>query len=359
MRITYLSTARIPDEWGHVIQILKMCEAFADLGHTVELVVPMRAATPTTDPYEYVGAKRNFRITKLPCLDFSATGEGKFFYWLRTLSFLIVACLYLFFRRNELIYTREPAASLFFRDFAFEAHAVTPGLSGALKNARTVIAITSFIKEELVAAGVPTERVFIAPDAVDLAPFSSTEGKAEARARLGLPDGKLALYLGRVDAWKGYDALFGAAVLLEDVTVVVIGAEEKDLPSLRAAHPRVVFVPFRPYKEVADNQAAADVLLLPNTAKNSMSARYTSPLKLFTYMASGVPIVASDLPSIREILDESTAYLVSPDDAKALAVGIRTALAHSDEAKARAKAAREKVENYTWRSRAERILASL
>lgn len=335
-----------------------MCEAFADLGHAVELVVPLRAATPNTDPYEYVGAKRNFRITKLPCLDFSATGNGRFLYWLRTLSFLMVACLYLFFRRSELIYTREPAASLFFRDFAFEAHAVTPRLSAALKNARTVIAITSFIKEELVAGGVPAERIVIAPDGVDLAPFSSTEGKEEARTRLGLPNGKLALYLGRVDAWKGHDALFGAAAFLEDVTVAVIGADEQDLSSLRVAHPRVVFVPFRPYKEVADNQAAADVLLLPNTAKNSMSARYTSPLKLFTYMASGVPIVASDLPSIREVLDESTAYLVPPDDAQALAQGIRMALTDTEGAQARASAARAKVEHYTWQKRAERILAS-
>jgi hypothetical protein len=129
------------------------------------------------------------------------------------------------------------------------------------------------------------------------------------------------------------DALFAAAALLpKDTRIAVIGAEEKDIPELHRLYPDSMFIPFRPYKEVADNQAAADVLLLPNTGQNAMSARYTSPLKLFTYMASGIPIVASDIPSVREIVDDASALLVAPDDAEALAEGIIYTLQHAEQA---------------------------
>lgn len=359
MNITYLSTARVPDDWGHVIQIMKMCEAFAKAGHEVELVVPRRAGARKEDPYAYVGADPVFRITKLPCIDLSATTDGKLLYWLRTLSFFISAKLYLASKKYDVLYTREPFAAVFFNRFVFEAHSVSSGMRAAFQKARAVVAITSFIKEEIAALGISPERIFVAPDAVDLAPFQHAEPKAAARKRLGLPqDKKIALYLGRLDMWKGTDALYGAAELLpEDAMLAVIGAEPAELALLREAHPRITFLAFRPYREVADNQAAADVLLLPNTAKNAMSARYTSPLKLFTYMASGIPIVASDIPSVREVLNESNAFLAAPDSAEAVVAGIREALADTDGAAKRTAKARKDVEAHTWERRAEAIVS--
>jgi glycosyltransferase involved in cell wall biosynthesis len=361
MRIAYVSTARIPDDWGHVIQIMKMCEAFADAGHTVELIVPLRARTRRDDPYAFVGAKPVFTITKLPCIDLSATGDGKVPYWLRTVSFFLSVVAYRFLKRHDLVFTREPAARFFVQSFVFEAHAVSPSVIAAAKAAQAVVAITSFIREELIDAGVYAERILVAPDAVDLTTFAHTESKESARTRLGLPlDTKIALYLGRVDRWKGMDALFAAAALLpKDTRIAVIGAEEKDIPELHRLYPDSMFIPFRPYKEVADNQAAADVLLLPNTGQNAMSARYTSPLKLFTYMASGIPIIASDIPSVREIVDDASALLVAPDDAEALAEGIIYTLQHAEQACVRAKHARTLVERYTWDARARAILTSI
>ncbi|MEK7156510.1 MAG: glycosyltransferase, partial [Patescibacteria group bacterium] len=87
--------------------------------------------------------------------------------------------------------------------------------------------------------------------------------------------------------------------------------------------------------------------------------RFTSPLKLFTYMASGVPIVTSDLPSIREVVDEKSAFLVPADNPDALAEGIMQALENTEDATRRAGAARVLLPGYTWAKRAERILAFL
>jgi glycosyltransferase involved in cell wall biosynthesis len=74
-------------------------------------------------------------------------------------------------------------------------------------------------------------------------------------------------------------------------------------------------------------------------------------------MASGKPIVASDLPSIREVLDEADSYFVKPDDPHALAQGIVTALTDSS-ASAKAAGAREKVAQFTWNARAQIIMQS-
>ena len=64
---------------------------------------------------------------------------------------------------------------------------------------------------------------------------------------------------------------------------------------------RVTFTGLMPPAEVAARLREADVLVLPNPA-SAISSEFTSPLKLFEYMASGRPIVASDLPSLREVL---------------------------------------------------------
>ena len=135
-----------------------------------------------------------------------------------------------------------------------------------------------------------------------------------------------------------------------------MGEGEEPLEIARQRHPGVTFLGFHPYRELADNQSAADVLVLPNSGKTDISAKYTSPLKLFTYMASGKPIIASDLPSLREVLSERNAFLVKPDDPDALAAGIRYALEHPDEAAKRAAQALEDVKRYTWESRAKHIL---
>ncbi|MDP7691774.1 MAG: glycosyltransferase, partial [Vicinamibacterales bacterium] len=97
-----------------------------------------------------------------------------------------------------------------------------------------------------------------------------------------------------------------------------------------------------------------DVLVLPTVA--TPSARYTSPLKLFEYMASGRPIVASDLEPIREVLtDGQNARLVPPGEPAALATAVRELLADPAQAEQLARTAFEQASSYSWSRRADRI----
>jgi glycosyltransferase involved in cell wall biosynthesis len=110
---------------------------------------------------------------------------------------------------------------------------------------------------------------------------------------------------------------------------------------------------------VAEERKNADAFVIP--LLDSATARhFTSPLKLFEAMASGRPIVASDLPSIREVLKHGdNALLVPPGDAKALAAAIQR-LANEPETGARIAArAREEVHRYSWDERGHRLGALL
>jgi glycosyltransferase involved in cell wall biosynthesis len=86
--------------------------------------------------------------------------------------------------------------------------------------------------------------------------------------------------------------------------------------------------------------------------------RDTSPLKIFEYMAAERPIISADLPPIRDVLDESTAYFFRPGDSADLARVIRHVMDNRAEAQQKAKAARAKVAHYTWEERMKRILDS-
>jgi glycosyltransferase involved in cell wall biosynthesis len=118
---------------------------------------------------------------------------------------------------------------------------------------------------------------------------------------------------------------------------------------------RITFTGLIPPPQVAARLREADVLVLPNP-RSAISNAHTSPLKLFEYMASGRPIVASDLASIQEVLrDGENAVLVEPGNPQALVAGIRKIKDDPDLAQRVAAQAAQDVREFTWARRAERL----
>jgi glycosyltransferase involved in cell wall biosynthesis len=174
-------------------------------------------------------------------------------------------------------------------------------------------------------------------------------------------------YAGHLYAWKGVDVLLEALTRVPAVHGLIIGGHEQE-PDLarardRAQHlgltSRVEFTGQVPPRAVAGLLERAGILVLPNLA-TAISTRFTSPLKMFEYMAAGRPIVASDLPAIREVLEhERNALLVPPGDGAALASGIQRLLDDPALAARLARTAFEDVGAFGWDRRAgllERVL---
>jgi glycosyltransferase involved in cell wall biosynthesis len=106
---------------------------------------------------------------------------------------------------------------------------------------------------------------------------------------------------------------------------------------------------------VAEELARASVVVVP-FLRSAMTERHTSPLKAFEAMAAGRPIVASDLPSSREVLrDGENALLVPPGDTAALAAALRRLAEEPALAARLARCAFAEAPRYSWDARARSL----
>lgn len=368
MRITYIVNARIPTERANGIQIIHTCEALANMGAEVELIVPWRFNSLKENPYKYYGIKENFSIKKLPSFDLLRIGKFGFFIQEWTFIFSAIIFLLISNKKKEIIYVRGERLArgilsiISKRPVFLETHMMPNNFNiyeKTFKKARGIVVVTKYYKKELQDKGF--NNVLCAPDGVVISDFDIDISKQEAREELGLPsEKKLVIYTGQLYSWKGVDTLASATQSLpEDVVAVFVGGSVGNIVPFRKKHnnnPQILVVGESLHKEIPVYLKAADILILPNTGKKAVSRFYTSPIKLFEYMASNRPIIASNLPSIRDVLNERNSVLVAPDDPHALAEAIKELLNNDTKAVALAEEARRNIEEYTWDKRAENIL---
>jgi glycosyltransferase involved in cell wall biosynthesis len=209
--------------------------------------------------------------------------------------------------------------------------------------------------------GYPESNICIAPSGVELARFQVSVTREDIREKLGIHTNlPIALYIGALETWKGYQVFLEASrQYVGQVQYVVIGGNEAVISSLKEKYPHVLFLGFLPQKDLPHTQQVADVLVVPNSGGEVISERYTSPLKVFAHMASGIPIVASGTTALREVLNETNALLVPPDDAKALGEGIKHVLTKETESLLRAGRALNDVQSYDWSVRTATIVAHI
>lgn len=365
MEILYIANARIPTEKAHGIQIMKMCEAFSNLGHDVTLVVPWRFNPIKEDSFVYYGVKKIFRIKKIPSIDL--VKFGKFGFLIQTFSFAESVSWYVLFKKVDVVYSRDEIASfyiaLFRKKVCWEVHTGKYNffVRNMLNRLRGIVVISNGLKKFYKEKGVLSDRILVAPDGVDVDLFDTDLRKEECRKKLNLPcDKKLVMYTGHLYEWKGvYTLAESSQYLNKGELVVFVGGTEENIKEFKKKYRNVkniLVVGRKSYVDIPLYLKAADVLVLPNSAKEDISRFYTSPMKLFEYMASGTPIVASNLPSIREVLNGNNSILVEPDNPIALASSIKDVLVNVTSAKVHGQQAYKDVLEYSWTKRAQKIL---
>ena len=368
MKLLFIANSRIPTERAMGTAIMKQCEAFAKAGITVELLVPIRSNSLREDPYVYHNIVTRFPIHHLQSFDIPFLEKLRLRFYVQKISFFISLCLYVWRSDADFLYTREPEiiglvpTSIRKVVELHHLYGFTFLPKTFLHRCACIITITKALKEDVIAKfGVRESLVSVMANGVDLEALVVTSTKAEVRKALDIPSEKpVVMYIGSFEDWKGYKTLLEASQhLKEKYHFAFIGGKDDQVVELRKAYPYVQFLGTLPSRELPNYQQAADVLVIPNSAKELISARHTSPLKVFTHMASGVPIVASRITSISEVLNDTNAILVSPDDIESLCEGIMFALEHADVAHARALRAKQDSTQYDWNTRARTIISYL
>lgn len=370
MRILYITNTRLPTEKAHGIQVMKMCEAFADQKVQVELLVPQRFNKIKEDPFIFYDVKKIFKIRKIFCLDFLFLPFLKIItFWLENITFTISAVFYVFFKKFSVYYTREFLTALTLAGrttpLVYEIHTIpAKGVYWhklAWHKARYLVVISDGIKKSLLSFGISGDKIIVARDGVDIDKFKLNISKETCREKLNLSlDKKVVLYTGHLYKWKGANLLLEAIKFISsNIQIYLVGGTDIDLKLYRKKYnnTNLHFMGWQKPKLIPFWLKAADVLILPNSGKEKIGSEYTSPLKLFEYMASGTPIVAAAVPAIKEVLTPDESFFFLPDDPQSLAQAVVSIFKNKNEAEDKSNKAQEKVEQYSWNKRTDLILS--
>jgi glycosyltransferase involved in cell wall biosynthesis len=239
-----------------------------------------------------------------------------------------------------------------------------------LRAADRVVVVSDVLKTQVVVAGVAAEKVVVNPNGVDPTQFRPDVDASAVRKRLGLDAAVVVGFSGTFGRWHGIPTLAEAlAPVLHSrprVHWLLIGDGPLRHLVDEAIHThglddRVCLAGLVPHAEMPAYLAACDVLVSPHGRQADGGEFFGSPTKLFEYMASGRPIVASRVGQIADVLhDGESALLVPPDDPQALCDAILRLVDDACLRNRLAEAARQAVvERHTWRQNAERVLGAL
>ena len=366
IRLTYITTAAFPAPKASSVQVMQMCAAFAAAGALVKLVA-RRSTDTTTDIFSYYGLP--------PTFEFEVRALSR---WPRSHDVLQAQTVFAEPGADWICYSR-------IRDLTAPTLALMRGAKAAVEvhgppltmRERVLLKwIARHPRGRLIAISEPLRefyrrelglQTFVAPDAVDVSRFEPQLLTNEARAQLGLGEGPWVVYVGGLYEGRGLDQLFHAVSALPAQTLIVGGRSQEEVEIWRerarsAGATRVRFEGYQTPARVPLYLFAADVLVMPY-GKRVLSAtgeditHWTSPLKLFEYLAAGRPIVATDLPALRPTLvPDHNALVVAAEDVAGLRAALDRVLNDGVLAMRLATNARQTAGGHTWIERAKRIL---
>ncbi|MCS6836475.1 MAG: glycosyltransferase [Anaerolineae bacterium] len=362
MRVVVLSEIVAGSMFAHAVNTVNMAQGFAQAGHDVTFIT-QRGLPRLDDLRARYGLSQSFRWWQVRGLARVAPFLPES--WRYTAQ--VLARLPLI--RPQVVFTRAYLAPLWTARLGYptiaETHAAvgyeSPAFSAFLRATRlpafrALVTIAPDLADYYVARGVPREKIVILPTGVDVSRW---------RPPTQLPPspydgpGPHIVYSGHLYDYKGIPAMLEAARLLPECQFHLVGGTDRDVARQRQRAvelglSNLVLHGLKSQSELPPYLWHADVLLLPPSAQHP-SARWTSPVKLGEYLASGRPIVATDIAALRHWLSEDEVRFCSPDDGAALAQAVRAALAHPpDPAKALAKA-----ESFSYVNRAQALLSRL
>ena len=366
MRIAYVAPygVVVPSRAAHSVHMVNMAAAIAQLGHEVLFVIPRRSGEKE-NIFEFYGVTKNFNVVLVPVVP-----QRWFVPIYSLLTFFTVTRM-----RTELIVTRSVLCALVCaalrRNVVLDAHGPlwqgrwfyrlayrwlknSPHLKHMSFNSRALLDMYADAKQ------LPGCKVTVAHNGCQ--PYPSEDKAPAWPGRLGaLQVG----YTGHLYPGRGVELILDCARRLPSFEFHIIGGSPEDIAFWKKETDatNVHFHGFVSPSVVYRYRNRCDVLLAPYQASGVLSAggkddsaRYMNPIKLVEYMSSGKAIIASDLAPIRELLNETNAILVDPQDVSAWVKALLT-LADPEVRMRFARQARQDFgEQLTWQARARKLI---
>lgn len=207
------------------------------------------------------------------------------------------------------------------------------------------IAVSPYVEEKLLDLGIPQSKIIVEPNATDLDKFKP-RNKNFLRKKYNLPlNKKILIFVGRFLDQKGPLRVQAALDFLsDDVAAIFIGKGNQNL-----SHPKILFCGAVKHDIVADYLALSDVFVLPTLHEGSSNV-------IIEAMASGLPIVSSDIPEIRLQCQQEYSILVDPMEVEKIADALNKVLSNDNFRREMSVMAIEESKKYDIKRRAERIL---
>lgn len=395
MKVTYLTNMRMPTEKAHGQQMMRMSDAFQEVGVEVDFVCPRRKNTPE------LSAQKN-QLEQFYCLRHPVQKKElwamdlffarphflgqKMALWAQLLSFVLSLRLRLRAWPRRIFYLRDLwtysfmhffFSRRFLRKVVLEIHSLSNKRwkrrwqIKLLREAPAVVAVTQGLKDQMVEQGLAAEKILVAHDGVDLSLFKEELSQCAAREFLQLdPDWLLLSFIGKFHTngeEKGIPQIIASASSIlsqfPQAHFLFVGGPmnwaqryQRKIYDWGLPADRFHFYDRCPSAQVPVYLAASDILLMPHPW-TEFYAHHVSPLKMFEYMAAKKPIVASKLPAIMEVLVHGkNALLAEPGDPHDIAKQIQTFLTDQSLAQRISEQARRDVVSYTWEKRAQKIV---
>ncbi|PHM62399.1 glycosyltransferase family 4 protein [Xenorhabdus ishibashii] len=382
MKIAYIDPYPVPDYRVASLQILQNVDAFARQGHRVYLITPKGQSQVeeilgrSLPPYVKLIALHDIRRKW-----YFPLNTQKLFY-LQTSRWLKEHQVDALFTRNikmaNYLLCNHPDIPHFFeshevfsqsfreshdllnRSNQRKYHKLRKIEQQVYAGSKVVFALTSLLREDIYKQYSVKTPIVVAPDGVDMLAVESAKQIVGSDYNNMLP--KKVLYLGSLHRWKGIPTVMKAMSYLDNVELNVAGGTNEQIERLKqiaeqiGVSDKVNFLGFVQPRKRFQVIADSDICVLPLT-KTSIGSRYTSPLKLFEYMAMGKPVVISDFPSIRDAVDENAVNFADSENAESFAEQIQWLINHPAEMMAKVDYSQRLVaERFNWDQRAKLIM---
>lgn len=370
--IVYIADTELPSTRANSVNIVKMCEAFSELGNDVELIIFSTKKTKNITVgkvFQKYKVDTPFKIKRIPLLIIPGAS--------------IIYSLLVFF---TILFKKNKKEKLFFGRSVFSLALLTflkvpviIDLHGQIwkKSKLRKMALT-----KIVSASCTKKIIFNSPQLIEIfkkgfgtkinkrvtlvaAQNGATIPKKSMPFQLNHTSGLKVGYIGSLLKGRGVDLIINLAKLCPEESFHIAGGT-KDMVTefYKEEIPKnIFFYGFLPHNETYNFRNACDILLAPYQVNvyvpgGENTVAFMSPIKIFEYMASNKAIVCSDLPVLRNVLNEKNAKLVDAENTEGWAKAIKQLQSKELREQLSSQAYSDFLSNYTWIERARKILSN-